>query len=198
MRWSNMFGIDSLSRRRTSVLRLMFLMAVGVAILSTSGRLMASNQVASSSSFLPSSGSACNVEGRLVFQDPTRRIASLDTYRAEGGTINAAGLASTRDLPNISYAAVYGTGWHVSDCRGAGRAIEQQIGFNNHDGSNLYAMSWQPGNFLPPPGPYGRIRGVTRTVKPERLHTEGELWRHVSRSLMSSVTLTMYREGMDG
>jgi len=171
MRWCHMVGIASFGSRRTRVLCLVCLVTASVAILSTAGRQGSSSRAANSSSLLPSSGSPCNVEGRLVFQDPTRRIASLDEYRADGGTINAAGLASTQSLPNISYVAVYGTGWHVSDCRGAGRAIEQQIGFNNHDGSILYAMSWQPGNFLPPHGPYGRTRWGTPTVKPERLHS---------------------------
>ena len=171
MRWPHLFGTDRLDRRRMRALCIIFLTVVSGAILLTSGRIMASNQVASISSLLPSSGSPCSVEGRLVFQDTTRRIASLEEYRADGGTINAAGLASTRGLPNVRYVVVYATGWHVLDCKGAGRRIVQQIGFNNHDGSILYAMSWQPGNFLPPHGPYGRTRWGTPTVKPERLHS---------------------------
>jgi len=91
-------------------------------------------------------GNPCQVSQKWILKSTAQVITAPRAFVMAGGEVLKQRLEQVAKLPNLQLVVIHGpmSGLQVLDCRGPGREVDLQIGYNSRDGSQLIAMSWQP------------------------------------------------------
>ncbi len=98
--------------------------------------------------FLPAStsGDPCHVPQRWILSEAAREVSGPSAFVRSGGMISPFQVAKATKLPNLHWVVIIdpSSGIQTLDCRGHGRSIYMEAGYNVHNGSELFGMSWEP------------------------------------------------------
>jgi len=98
--------------------------------------------------FLPAStsGDPCHVPQRWILSEAAREVSGPSAFVRTGGMLFPSQVAKATKLPNLHWVVIIdpSSGIQTLDCRGHGRSIYMEAGYNVHNGSELFGMSWEP------------------------------------------------------
>ncbi len=97
--------------------------------------------------FLPTStsGNPCHVPQRWILQEAAREVSGPNAFVRSGGMLFPSQVAKALRLPNLHWVVITdpSSGIQTLDCRGHGRSIYMEVGYNARNGSELFGMSWE-------------------------------------------------------